>query len=80
MANITFSYSITFGTNLRVGYRQKGSTGPYNYLNSYPSYADSPYTITGLVPGLYDIELTTICPNCGASLYSDPYIIEAQAY
>lgn len=79
MASIMFSYSIEFGKNIRIGYKPKASSDQFTYINAYPSYAESPYTIPGLTPGLYDIEITTICSNCSGNQYSDPYIFEATA-
>lgn len=80
MASITFNYTIPFGTNLRVGYRLYGSSGPYTYITgTFPSYADSPYTLAPIPAGLYELELTTICNSCSGANYSDPEIIQASA-
>lgn len=79
MADIKFNYSIPFGTSLRVGYKIVNTSGPYTYVTYYPTYNESPYTIEDIAPGNYQIELVTVCPNCGGAYYSDPYILEAQA-
>jgi hypothetical protein len=80
MADIIIAYTVPFNTNVRVGYKIKASSDPFTYLSIYPSYAQSPYTITGLTAAiLYEIELTTICPNCSGSNYSDPVLVEGLA-
>lgn len=75
MATIIFNFTIPFGTSLRVGYIPTGSAGPYTYITDYPTYSDSPYTLTVPSPGQYNLELTTICPNCSGSQYSSPLVI-----
>jgi hypothetical protein len=77
MATLVINYTIPFGANVRIGYKQQSSSGPYTYLTNYPSYNDSPYTISGLPIGNYQIELTTLCPNCSGGVFSDPIVVQA---
>lgn len=77
MAALTFNFTIPFGTSLRVGYVPYGSSGPYTYIATYPSYSDSPYTLTVPNPGLYNLELTTVCPSCSGAGFSTPYVVNA---
>lgn len=80
MASVSFNYTIPFGTSLRVGYRPQGSSGPYTYITgTYPTYLQSPYTLSGIAPGNYDIELTTVCPNCSGAQFSSPTVIQGTA-
>lgn len=79
MASVTFNYTIPFGTSLRVGYRVQNSTGPYTYVSTYPNYNESPYTLTGIAPGFYDIETTTVCNSCAGAKFSDPFVFQATA-
>jgi len=77
MASITVNYTIAYGSSLRIGYRPASSSVPYTYLTTYPSYNDSPYTFDGIPLGIYEVELTTICPNCSGGVYSNPVVVQA---
>jgi hypothetical protein len=72
----TGSTVISFGATLRIGYRTYGSSSPYTYLSYFPSYNELPYEFE-LSSGTWQVEYTTICPNCSGSVYSDPqtYVI-----
>lgn len=73
MGNVTLTYSIPIGTKLRIGHRPPASTGPFTYLPTNPTSEESPYTFV-LPQGLYDLELTTVCPNCSGNNFSDAFI------
>lgn len=73
MATFDLYYTIEYGQRLRIGYKQASSSGPYNYLPDFPTPEESPYEIT-LPTGTYDLELTTVCPNCAGNKYSDAYL------
>lgn len=77
MASITINYTIPFGASLRVGYRIQSSSSAFTYVGTYPSYNDSPYTISGLPVGNYEVELTTICPSCSGGIFAAPTIYPA---
>lgn len=77
MAVLTINYTIPFGASLRVGYRIQNSSSPFTYVTTYPTYNQSPYTISGLAIGNYEVELTTICPNCGGGVFAEPAIYPA---
>lgn len=77
MASITINYSIPFGSSIRIGYRIQSSSSAFTYLTSYPNYNDSPYVISGLPVGNYEVELTTICPNCTGGVFADPAVYPA---
>lgn len=77
MASITVNYSVSFGASIRIGYRPQGSSTPFTYVTQYPTYNDSPYTISGLPLGVYEVELTTICPNCTGGVFSQPTVYPA---
>ena len=77
MASITINYTIPFGSNVRVGYRVQNSSSPFTYVSPFPSYADSPFVISGLPVNNYEVELTTICPNCSGGVFADPVIYPA---
>jgi hypothetical protein len=79
MASLTINYTVDFGASVRIGYRIIASGGAYTYLNNYPSYNQSPYTINGIPFGTYEVEITTVCANCSGGVYSDPVVITAQA-
>lgn len=79
MASITINYSIPFGSSVRIGYRIQASSSPFTYVNGFPSYNDSPYVISGLALGNYEVELTTICPNCSGGIFSAPTVYPAQS-
>lgn len=70
---VTITYSIPFGTNLRIGYKAFNSAAAYTYLNTFPGPSDSPFSFT-LASGDWDIETTTICPNCSGNTFSDPVV------
>ncbi len=77
MANVsTGALSIPYGTSLRIGYRNNGSSGSYTYLTTFPSYNDLPYEYT-LPSGTIQVEYSTICLTCGGARYSDPQIVVA---
>lgn len=67
----TGSTTIEFGATLRIGYRVYGSTNPFTYLSSFPSYNDLPYTFSLPSNGIWEIEYTQICPSCSGSKYSE---------
>lgn len=75
MGNVKLTYTIPFGSNLRVGYKPAGAASPYTYLNVFPGAEDSPYTIV-IPAGFYDVQLSTICPNCSGNNYSDPFVTQ----
>lgn len=77
MADITVNYTVSFGASVRIGYRIQGSSSAFTYLPNYPTYNDSPYTISGLAVGTYEVELTAVCPNCSGGVFSDPVIYPA---
>lgn len=77
MANITINYTIPFGASVRIGYRIQASSSAFTYLTNYPTYNDSPYIIDGLPIGNYEVELTTICPNCTGGVFGEPQIYPA---
>jgi len=77
MASIVINYSIPFGATLRVGYRIQASSSSFTYVNPFPDYTQSPYTISGLPIGNYEVELTTICPNCSGGIFGQPVIYPA---
>lgn len=77
MASITVNYTIPFGASLRIGYRIQSSSSAFTYITQYPSYNDSPYIISGLPVGNYEVELTTICPNCSGGIFASPLVIPA---
>lgn len=70
MGNVNLTYTIPIGTKLRIGYRIQGSSSPFTYLTTTPTDQQSPYTFT-LASGAYDLELTTVCPNCSGNAFSD---------
>lgn len=78
MASITVNYTIPFGAHIRIGYRVINSSNPFVYVSGYPAYNESPYEVTGIPTGSYEIELATICPNCSGGIYSEPIIVPAQ--
>ena len=77
MATITINYTIPFGASLRIGYRIQASSSAFTYLTTYPTYNDSPYSFSGLPVGNYEVELTTICPNCTGGVFGEPQIYPA---
>ena len=77
MANITVNYSIPFGASIRIGYRVQASSNPFTYISGFPSYNDSPVVISGLPINNYEVELTTICPNCSGGIFSNPVVYPA---
>lgn len=77
MADITINYSIPFGASIRIGYRIVASSSAFTYLTNYPTYNESPYVITGLPANSYEVELTTICPNCTGGVFGEPQIYPA---
>ena len=79
MASITVQYTIPFSSSIRIGYRDVVSTGPFTYITPYPTYADSPFTFSGIPLGTYEVELTTICPNCAGGIYATPVVFPAES-
>jgi len=78
MAQLVINYSIPFGASIRIGYRVQNSSTPFTYVNPFPDYTQSPYTIGGLAQNNYEVELTTICPNCSGGVFADPVVYPAQ--
>lgn len=79
MASLQVNYSISFAQSVRIGYKQYGTSDPYTYLTVFPGPGDAPYTISSLPFGLYQVEVTTICPNCSGGIYSTPVVVVATA-
>lgn len=77
MASITINYTIPFGATIRVGYRIQNTSSTFFYVNPFPDYTQSPYIISGLPIGNYEVELTTICPNCSGGIFGQPVIYPA---
>ncbi len=73
MGNVRINAELEFGQSSRIGWKINGSAGPYTYLNSFPGPDDMPFTFI-LPAGTYDIEVSTICPNCSGNIYSDPEV------
>lgn len=72
MANIsTGSTTITFGSNLRIGYKVHGSSNDFTYLSHLPAYEELPY-IFSLPSGTYDVEYSEVCQTCTTPSYSTP--------
>lgn len=68
----TGSTSIDFGSSLRIGYRIYGSISPFTYLSYFPSSNELPYTFEVPIAGVWEFELTRLCPSCSGTGYSDP--------
>jgi hypothetical protein len=78
MASLTVNYTALFGTSVRIGYKIVASVGDYTYLNVFPTYNQSPFTIAGLPVGNYQVQINTVCTACGGTpIFSDPTIITA---
>jgi len=77
MASITINYTIPFGASIRIGYRIQSSSAAFTYITTFPTYNQSPYIISGLPIGNYEVELTTICPNCTGGIFAEPAIYPA---
>lgn len=77
MATITVNYTIPFGASIRIGYRIQSSSSAFTYVSTYPNYNQSPYIISDLPIGNYEVELTTICPNCTGGIFAEPVIFPA---
>lgn len=77
MAQIRVDYTTDFGKSVRVGYRLQNSGNPFIYPTPFPTYADSPYYITGIALGIYEVELTSVCPNCSGAQFGYPTIYPA---
>lgn len=71
---IEIEATLEYGQKLRVGYKVSGSANPYTYLNTFPGPEDIPFVFPVPAPGTYDVEITTICPNCAGNIYSDPEV------
>jgi hypothetical protein len=74
MGDVKITYTIPYGSVIRIGYKAQNSASPYTYLGTFPNPSQSPYTFSITPPGVYDVELTTICPNCSGSTPSDPIV------
>lgn len=74
MGDVKVTFTIPFGSRLRIGYKATNSATPYTYLSTYPEPGDSPYTFVITPAGIYDVELTTLCPNCSGSTPSTPVV------
>lgn len=74
MGNLIISYNLAYGEKLRVGYRLSGSGSSFTYLPKMLSWNDSPYTITNLPDGQYDVELTAFTNDCRNSPCSQPLV------
>jgi hypothetical protein len=77
MASISVNYTVPFGASVRIGYKIASSVGDYTYLNYYPTYNQSPYTIAGLALGVYQVQVNTICPTCTGGQFSDAVVVTA---
>lgn len=77
MASLIVNYTIPSGTSVRIGYRITGSSTAFTYVEPNPTYLDSPYTISAIPVGSYEVELTTICSNCTTP--SSPIVIQAES-
>lgn len=79
MASLTVNYTAKFGSSVRIGYRIVASGSGFTYLNYYPSYNQSPFTIPGIPVGTYEVQINTICPTCSGGIFSPPEVVLAQA-
>lgn len=77
MAQLEVHYTVDFGNSVRIGYRTFGSTGPYTYVMPFPDYSQTPYYVTGIPAGDYEVEVTSVCPNCAGSSYGQPVVTHA---
>lgn len=78
MASLTINYSIPFGASIRIGYRIQNTSTPFTYIDTFPTYNDSPFTISDLAANNnYEVELTTICPNCSGGVFGTPVVFPA---
>lgn len=77
MATIRVAYDIPFGTSIRIGYRVQNSLSPFTYVMPFPSYAQTPFYIQDLPLQQYEVELTSVCPNCSGANYGSPEIFPA---
>ena len=72
----TGTTGIGYGSVLRIGFRQVGSTSAFTYVPYYPSQNELPYTFSVPSVGTYEFELTEICSTCSsANKYSTPVIL-----
>jgi len=74
MASLTVNYSVPFGASVRIGYKIVAAAGDYTYLGVYPTYNQSPFTISGIPVGTFQIQINTVCPTCSGGIISDPAI------
>jgi len=79
MAQIVVNYTIPNGATIRIGYRVQNSSQAFIYPTPYPDYTMSPYMINNIPLGTYEVELTTICPNCSGGVFGQPVIYPAVA-
>jgi hypothetical protein len=77
MASLTIYYTVPFGSAVRIGYKITASVGDYTYVNYYPSYNQSPYIVSGVPLGVYDVQLNTVCQTCSGGQFSDPVVVTA---
>lgn len=77
MGYIVIDYSIPPRERIKVGYRRYHSGSPFVYLSRLLYPTESPYTITGLAEGTYEIEVTAYKSSCGG-LCGNPQSIIAQ--
>lgn len=73
MGTVRINATFEFGQHLRIGHKPDGSSGPYTYLTTFPGADQMPFNFT-LPAGIYQIELSVICPNCAGNEYSDPEV------
>lgn len=72
MGYLIIYYDIPPKVKVRIGYRRKNSNDKFVYLSRYLYPTESPYTISNMPEGSYEIELTLVKCECGG-LCSDPY-------
>ena len=61
---LTVNYTIPVGSYIKIGNRDFGTTGPFDYVPQNPFYNASPYTYQIESTLVQEIELTTVCGNC----------------
>jgi len=66
---------VSYGSVLRIGYRQVGSSAAFTYVPYYPGQNELPYTFTVPAAGTYEFELTQVCSTCASgNKYSTPIV------
>lgn len=73
MGTVRINGELELGQSIRIGWKVTASANPYTYLNTFPGPEDLPFDFN-LPAGQYDIETSTICPNCSGNVYSDPEV------